>query len=227
MESQINMESQTNIESQIDTLSSPILTNVLTVKVPDGFDKKKLGDDIIKLIENTEREEKLKTKILLFKNKTANNILCDLENGATPEYVDNIIKSSDEYKNNSVINLIVNYYAYHFNMKIEDLIGIFTLQDTRILLGLLLRIPVHILIKMSNEKKPVFWIVNELEYYKNSGNIRIDEICKNVDLKTYNHIVVDYLLMNHIDLLLEYNKLSSATHIAKKMTEMKKDLLKI
>ena len=224
MESQTNMQSQTNMESQTNTLSSSILTNVVSIQVPDVLDKKDFENCVIKLMEDMITEKIKSEDEKLFKDKTVRNILHELDNNVTAKYIENIMNFNHEYKNNDVIRLIIQYHAHYYDIKIEDELLILGQFNSRILLGLLLHIPVDILIKMSKER-PSEWICDELEYYKISKNISIDEICKNIHSGIHNDVILDYLKINHADLLLKYNKIT-CTPLAIKMTEMK-DLLKI
>ena len=171
-------------------------------------------------------EEKIENE-KLFKYKTASDILRELKNNVTLAYIKNIMEFNIEYRDNSAIQLIILYYAYYFGVKIEVYDRILASTQSRIILGLLLRIPFNILIKMSKNDPPrKKWILEELEYYNTHKTIRIDEICKNVDFSVHDSIILDYLTINYTELLLKYNKLTIFHDCAKKLTEMK-DILEI
>jgi len=229
MESQTNIESQVNIEPQTNTLLSPILSDVICIKLPDKINKKKLNIGIIKLIQDLEIEAIEEKNEMLFKNKTVNDILHDLNNNVNSVYIKNIIKYSPEYKNNDVIKLMIQYYVNYYGITISDMMPIFETNDSRIILGLLLHISPVILVKLSNDKAHLSisdWVIRELKYYQNNKNIRIDEICKNVLFDAHSNIIIDYLMLNHIDLLRKYNITMKSRNLVEKITEMK-GLLKI
>jgi len=234
METKNNIASQTDVVSQADDLSSSIVNNVISVKIPYGLDRKNLEDRISSLVENMKIEQenkKIEEEILknelLFKDKKVNDILCDLENGLSRQYIETIIKLNDLYKNNSVIKLIIDFHAWFFGVENRNYSDILDTGSSRIILGLLLHVPVNILIAMKNDTKPLEWIVEELEYYESHKSIRIDQICKNIDIRAFNNrIITDYLIINHAHLLKKYDNLPTFDDTAKKMTEMK-DLLKI
>jgi len=231
IESQENMESRIIMESQTNTSPSSISTHVTIIKHSNKINEKKLYTGIKKLIEDLEVEAEKEKIEMLFKDKTVKEILHDLNNNVTREYIENIIKWSSEYKNNCAVTLIVQYYAYYYGIAISNRMSIFDTNDSRVILGLLLHISADILVKMSNDKSFYVnmssWVLEELEYYKNNKNIRIDKICESVNFGSHSNIICDYLILNHIDLLRKHNITTSAGIIlAEKITEMK-DLLKI
>ena len=211
--------------TQFYALLIGVLDMEVYIKLPDGLDYEKFSNLLSKGIEDLKLEQQKLNDEKLYKNKTVTDILHDLKNGSTPEYIDNIMKWNYEYKNNRVIKLIINFHAHYFK-KDENLNIIFQMKSSRIILGLLLHIPVRILIALKDEGSPQDeWIIDELAYYRDNGNIRIDNICRNIRTY-YDSAIIDYLRLNHNDVLHKYDKMLQYDDLAIKMTEMK-ELLKI
>jgi len=215
---------------QMDT-RPVMLSNIISVMVPDELDKSEITNNIIELIENMKIKENDAKQKMLFQNKSINDILHDLNNNVTKEYIENVIKFCDVYNADSIIRLIIQYYACHFNINIKNKLDILTRCESRLILGLLLHIPADILFGLYYNRELWCghintWIIDELAYYRDNKTIRIDEICKNFEI-THDIIIIDYLKLNYAPILQKYDKYNYLCNdISFKMTKMK-DLLKI
>jgi len=194
-------------------MSKHILDDVITIKIPKGFDKDEVTKRIQCLLENLalERKEhdekiKLENKIIAINNTTATNDILNILK-ADKDFTRDIVNYSKIYREDIFIRLVTQFYCKYYDLPIVyD--AIFFDTESSVILGMIINIPIGILEKMVGYHTLKEWIKEEMEYYKINNHIRIDNVCKMTHFDHNCHLhefLTTYLLHNHYDLLKKYD----------------------
>jgi len=187
----------------------------VTLKIPRYVDENDVAETVEALCTDIEKERADKELEEKIEKMSFKDVLKELKSENLNSYL-KIVEKCPLLKTNALINIVTNYYAlFHrsrnrgltFGMnnivpvRISD---IFMSIGSTLILGLLLNIPSSVLRAILNcdwgyIREIERWIRDEIEYYANNNNFRIEYIISNIKPSKYHWLIENYLIEYYRD----------------------------